>query len=145
MAIYYRGGNNVAPKPNEVRLDRTTGLLRTTHGISVFDRPDGLERFGGKHRVTAVPGDLRIVGQDRSYPSVICEEKRSAWRLTWSLLRSYFPKVLASGRNSRCLPRVICATWSFALRTVRNTNCSSPFRRVCNRTWRPTPRKAGTT
>src|SRR6266404_1899873 len=42
MAIYYRGGNNVAPKPNEVRLDRTTGLLRTTHGISVFDRSDGL-------------------------------------------------------------------------------------------------------
>jgi hypothetical protein len=64
-AVYYRGGSSLAPKPGEVRLDPATGLLRTTHGISVFDRPDGLDRFGDVYEVTAVPEELRIVQRGR--------------------------------------------------------------------------------
>jgi len=62
---YYRGGNSLRPKPHELRIDPTTGLLRTTHGISVFDRPDNLARFRGAYRVTAVPYDLRIIQRGR--------------------------------------------------------------------------------
>src|SRR5439155_4904515 len=62
---YYRGGNSIRPKPYEVRIDPATGLLRTTHGVSVYDRPDNLSRFGGAYQVTAVPGELRIVQRGR--------------------------------------------------------------------------------
>jgi hypothetical protein len=62
---YYRGGNSVQPKPSEVRFDPTTGLLKTTRGISVYDRPDNLDRFGGAHRVTNIPDSLRIIQHGR--------------------------------------------------------------------------------
>ena len=64
-AVYYRGGSSLAPNPGEVRVDPGSGLLRTTHGISVFDRPDGLDRFGGVYEVAAVPDELRIVQRGR--------------------------------------------------------------------------------
>ena len=63
---YYCGGNSLAPRPQDVRIDPATGLLLTTHGVSVFDRPDGLERFGGAIRVTAVPATLGIIRRGRN-------------------------------------------------------------------------------
>jgi hypothetical protein len=48
-----------------VRVDPATGLLRTTHGISVFDRPDGLDRFGGAYEVVSLPDKLRIIQRGR--------------------------------------------------------------------------------
>jgi hypothetical protein len=62
---YYRGGTSRKPTPGDVRIDAATGLVQPTHGISVYDRPDGLERFGGAHRVTAVPDSLRIIQRGR--------------------------------------------------------------------------------
>ncbi len=59
MVNYYRGGNSLKPLPGEVKIDPVTGLLKTTHGLSVWDRPDGLERFGGAYRVTNGLGELR--------------------------------------------------------------------------------------
>src|SRR5437868_6544727 len=59
--VYFRGGNSVRPRSWEVRFDRKTGLLRTTHGVSVSDRPDGLGRFGGAHRIESIPEGLQIV------------------------------------------------------------------------------------
>jgi hypothetical protein len=66
MADYYRGGNSLQPDPDEVKIDPATGLLQPTHGVSVFDRPDNLERFGGPYRVTNVPPELRIVQRGRN-------------------------------------------------------------------------------
>jgi hypothetical protein len=63
---FYRGGNSLVPGPNDLRVDPVTGLLRPTHGVSVFDRPDGLERFGGAHRVEGIPDNLRIVQRGRN-------------------------------------------------------------------------------
>ncbi|HKI38116.1 MAG TPA: hypothetical protein VKA46_40055 [Gemmataceae bacterium] len=63
--VYYRGGNSLTPRTADVKVDPASGLLRTTHGVSVFDRPDGLEKFGGAHRVTSVPETLRIVQRGR--------------------------------------------------------------------------------
>jgi hypothetical protein len=64
-AEYYRGGKSVKPMPHELRFDPLTGLLRTTHGISVFDRRDNLDRFGGPYRVTALPGSLKVIQSGR--------------------------------------------------------------------------------
>ena len=64
-ARFYRGGANLRPRPGEVRVDPATGLLRTTHGISVFDRPDDLDRFGGAHEVVSLPDKLRIIQRGR--------------------------------------------------------------------------------
>ncbi len=62
---FYRGGSGLRPRPREVRIDPVTGLVQTTHGISVFDRPDNLERFGGAHEVVSVPANLRIIQRGR--------------------------------------------------------------------------------
>jgi hypothetical protein len=35
--------------------------MRTTHGVSVNSRPDGLDRFGGAYRLGNVPQELRII------------------------------------------------------------------------------------
>jgi hypothetical protein len=52
-----------------VRIDPATGLLRAGRGVSVFSRPDGLERFGGAYRVTQLPPELTIiqVGRDPTH------------------------------------------------------------------------------
>jgi hypothetical protein len=64
-ARFYRGGNSLQPRPGEVRIDLATGLLRTSHGISVFDRPDNLDRFGGAYELLTVPDTLRTIQRGR--------------------------------------------------------------------------------
>ncbi len=63
---YYRGGSSLKPQPIDVRFDPATGLLRPGRGVSVYSRPDGLERFGGAHRVTQGPPELTIVPVGRN-------------------------------------------------------------------------------
>ena len=63
---YYRGGPSLKPRAGEVTIDRATGLVLPVHGVSVSDRPDGLDRFGGAFRVTQVPVELSIVRTGRN-------------------------------------------------------------------------------
>lgn len=49
----------------EVRIDPATGLLRSTNGISVFDQPNNLDRFGGVYEVVTIPKILRIIQRGR--------------------------------------------------------------------------------
>jgi hypothetical protein len=58
---FFRGGNLLQPKPGEVKFDKDTGLALPTHGVSVWNRPEGLEKFGGAYRVTQLPSELRII------------------------------------------------------------------------------------
>jgi hypothetical protein len=58
---YFRGGTSLTPRSQDYRVDPVTGLLQPTRGVSVLDRPHGLDRFGGAFRVTAVPDTLRII------------------------------------------------------------------------------------
>jgi hypothetical protein len=58
---YYRGGSSVKPRPIDIRIVPSTGLLRTDRGISVLDRPDGLARHGGLYRVVSIPPELHMV------------------------------------------------------------------------------------
>jgi hypothetical protein len=71
--VFYRGGTSLTPRPGEVRIDPATGLVRTTHGISVYDRPDGLDRFGGPYEVTQLPVTLRIIqrGKDPHHHEIV--------------------------------------------------------------------------
>jgi hypothetical protein len=70
---YFRGGSSLKPKANEIRLDPRTGLVKTTHGVSVYSRPDSLDRFGGAHRVTNVPAELTIIrrGKDPFHHEIV--------------------------------------------------------------------------
>jgi hypothetical protein len=63
--VYYRGGTSLKPRPFEIKVDPVTGLLQPTHGISVFNRPDRLDRFGGAYRVTNVPPELTVIQRGR--------------------------------------------------------------------------------
>jgi hypothetical protein len=63
---YFRGGPSLAPRPNDIRIDPTTGLVRPGRGVSVFSEPDGLERFGGPFEVAGVPPELSIVQTGRN-------------------------------------------------------------------------------
>lgn len=71
--MYYRGGSSLQPKSFEVREDPDTGLLKCTHGVSVFDRPDNLDRFGGAYRVTNIPAELKVIqrGRDRTHFEIV--------------------------------------------------------------------------
>lgn len=61
MTTFYRGGSSLAPRRIDVIINRKTGLVMPTRGVSVFDRPDGLDRFGGAYEVGPIPDTLRVV------------------------------------------------------------------------------------
>jgi hypothetical protein len=65
MSTYYRGGPSLAARPIDVIINRGTGLVSPTRGVSVFDRPDGLDRFGGAYEVGPIPQSLKIVKTGR--------------------------------------------------------------------------------
>jgi hypothetical protein len=63
---YYRGGPSLKPRVIDLVFDPKTGLLRTDRGVSVFDKPDNLDRFGGAYLVTQLPPTLHIVQVGRN-------------------------------------------------------------------------------
>lgn len=70
---FYRGGSSLKPKPREVRIDPNTGLLETTHGVSVRNAPDKLAQFGGAYRVVSLPSELQIIkrGHDPAHYEIV--------------------------------------------------------------------------
>jgi hypothetical protein len=66
MTTYYRGGPSLAPRRIDVIINRKTGLVMPTRGVSVFDQPDGLDRFGGAYEVGPIPDALRLVKTGRN-------------------------------------------------------------------------------
>ena len=70
---FYRGGRSLKPKPREVKIDPATGLVLPQRGVSVFDLPDNLDRFGGAYRLTNIPETLRIIqqGRDPSHHEIV--------------------------------------------------------------------------
>ena len=63
--VFYRGGSDLTPRVEEVKLDRVTALVGVTHGVSVFDNPDQVEHFGGAYRVVSIPESLTIIQRGR--------------------------------------------------------------------------------
>jgi RHS repeat-associated protein len=66
---FFRGAKpgeapNFAPRPNEFKVDASTGSVRPTHGVSVFDNPASVSSKGFvPHEVdlTSIPNELRII------------------------------------------------------------------------------------
>ena len=61
----YRGGSTMTFLPHEVRIDNRTGYVKPTHGVSVDSVAEDVARFGGAHRVVAIPQGLTIVQRGR--------------------------------------------------------------------------------
>jgi len=57
----YRGGNDFTVKAGEVRIDPNTGLVNTTHGVSVDVNPSSVSGFGGAYRIDSLPDGLEII------------------------------------------------------------------------------------
>lgn len=66
MSIYYRGGPSLAPRRIDVIINKKTGLVMPGRGVSVFDLPDGLDRYGGAYEVGLIPDTLEIVRAGRN-------------------------------------------------------------------------------
>jgi hypothetical protein len=75
MDVYYRGGSSLKPRRTEVRIDSRTGLLRSTRGVSVYNRPDhpNLAAFGGAYQLGAIPEQLDVIqiGRDPAHHEII--------------------------------------------------------------------------
>ncbi len=73
MPTVYRGGRTLIAKESDVKLDRMTGLLRTTHGVSVDSDADEVARFGGAYRVKRLPDGLCLLqrGRRRSHYEIV--------------------------------------------------------------------------
>jgi hypothetical protein len=61
----YRGGISLTFQPHELRLDKQTGMVLPSHGISVDSELENVVKFGGAYLVKAIPHDLTIVQRGR--------------------------------------------------------------------------------
>jgi hypothetical protein len=58
----YRGGDSLQVRIGvDVQVDKMTGLVKTTHGLSLDIDAVAMGRFGGAFRVESIPSELRIV------------------------------------------------------------------------------------
>ncbi|MEK3825864.1 RHS repeat-associated core domain-containing protein [Paenibacillus sp. FSL K6-1558] len=57
----YRGGKTFEVRTNEVKLDKKTGLVKTTHGLSLDINPNTISKFGGAYRIDSIPDGLKII------------------------------------------------------------------------------------
>jgi hypothetical protein len=61
----YRGGHDLAPKPDEYKIDPESGYVKGTHGVSLETDAAILARFGAVIRVKSVPSTLKIIQRGR--------------------------------------------------------------------------------
>ena len=62
----FRGGSSLRLKPGEAKVDKATGLVKTTHGPSLDVDAAAMDKFGGAHRIDSVPTDLRILQRGKN-------------------------------------------------------------------------------
>jgi hypothetical protein len=69
----YRGGPWLTFKPHEVKIDRRTGRLKLTHGVSVDSEASRVVEYGGAYAVRDIPSGLRIIqrGQRTSHFEIV--------------------------------------------------------------------------
>ena len=61
----FRGGMDMTIKPGDIKVDRLTGQVEPTHGLSLDTDPASLARFGGAYKVKSVPDELQIMQRGR--------------------------------------------------------------------------------
>jgi hypothetical protein len=57
----YRGGNSFTLKSTDVKIDKSTGLVKSTHGVSLDVDPTTVGKFGGAYKITSIPDELQII------------------------------------------------------------------------------------
>jgi hypothetical protein len=78
---FFRGSRpgespSFTPRPNEYKVDRATGTVKSTHGVSVYDNADSVSARGFEpHQLdlNTVPSELRIIqrGQDLRHYEIV--------------------------------------------------------------------------
>jgi hypothetical protein len=91
---FYRGGGQFLAKPNEVKIDRQTGFVKPTNGISVHLDPNKVRRFGGAYKIIDLPDTLKIIqrGRDPQHYEII---PRAANLLTFEQFNQELMKIQA--------------------------------------------------
>jgi len=69
----FRGGTNLTFKANEIAIDKATGLVKTTRGISLSTDAASLTKFGGAKQIASLPDGLQIIqrGQNLTHFEVV--------------------------------------------------------------------------
>ena len=62
----YRGGNSFTASSKDIRINPATGLLKTSHGISLNVNPSSLSGFGGAYRIETMPMGVDIIQRGMS-------------------------------------------------------------------------------
>lgn len=75
----YRGGNNFQLKPNEFKLNKETGLVKPTHGVSLDVDPNTVSKFGGAYKIESLPDGLKVIqrGQRKEHFEIVPSNEMS--------------------------------------------------------------------
>ena len=58
----YRGGNSLNARVGvDIQIDKATGLVKPTHGLSLDVDAAAMEKFGGAFQVESIPAELKII------------------------------------------------------------------------------------
>jgi len=69
----YRGGSEMKVEPTHIRIDPETGLVKSTHGLSLDTDSGALARFGATPKIKRIPPELKIIqrgGRDTHFEVV---------------------------------------------------------------------------
>jgi len=61
LVSVYRGGNDFTIKPGEIRIDQSTGMVKSAHGVSLYVDPNKLLKFGGAYKIETIPDGLESI------------------------------------------------------------------------------------
>jgi hypothetical protein len=57
----YRGGKDFTVNSEDIKIDKKTGMVKNTHGISIDVNPSTVSKFGGAYRIDSLPDGLKII------------------------------------------------------------------------------------
>lgn len=83
----FRGGNSFKVKTNEVKINTETGLLKTTHGVSVNVDASKVSKFGGAYKLDSLPEGLKIIqrGADAGHFEIVPAKPMTMNEFQWLL------------------------------------------------------------
>jgi|GEM_PF-3980431 len=75
----YRGGGKFVISDKDIKIDPNTGMVKTTHGVSVNTSAEKIDKFGGAYEITSMPEELQIIqrGKDQSHFEIVPKEEMS--------------------------------------------------------------------
>lgn len=59
--MIFRGGKSFEATATHYKVNKATGLLNTTHGLSVTVSAEKVCGFGGAFRINNIPAELKII------------------------------------------------------------------------------------